>query len=238
MGLNEDEIVNLGRVIAAILLGLYLFWVFAVPPIISWLSANAFTLMLIGGVCLLGVAGFFTYTYIEGDRAAQQAAEYADLQRRRGLEEYETTDGKVVWVPREQLEAVAKKDCEMAEARKLVNQLVIHIEQFTPSREYKNEWGYHIELQGYIKGKFPDAQIEVQTGSSRPDIVVQNIAIEVKGPTFSKDLQTIADKLVRYSQHYDTVIVVLFNLQVKKRRYSEWECGIMDTFENVKIFCI
>jgi len=237
------------RGIGLVVVGLYVFWLFAVPPIMSWHSANAFTLMLVGGVVLVGIAGFGYWWVREDARAAERLAreeeerarkerEYAESQRQRGLEEYRTTEGKIVWVPQEQLEEVARRDREEAEARMLVNRLTSHIEAFTPLRDYANEWDYHRELQIHIKAVFPDARIEVQTGASRPDIVVQNIAIEVKGPTYSKDLQTIADKLVRYSLHYNTVVVVLFNVQVSDRRYDEWVEGIMRQFGDVRIICI
>jgi hypothetical protein len=247
--MNDDEIANLSRVIAGVLVAIYLFWVFAVPPIMAWLAANAFTLVLIGAVCLVGIVGFGYWLGREGARAAERRThereervrkerEYADLQRQRGLEEYQTVDGETVWVPRDQLEEVARRDQGEAEARKLVNRVMGHIEAFTPSWNNTCEQDYHRELQGYIKAVFPDARVEVQTGSSRPDIVVQNIAIEVKGPTYTRDLQTIADKLMRYSQHYDTVIVVLFDVQVNDRRYEEWERGVKKTFGDVRIICL
>jgi len=257
---SDDTFSNIVRGIGFVVVGLYVFWIFAVPPIMAWLSANAFTLMLIGAVCLVGIVGFGYWWVREDARAAERRAreeevhverlareerervrreaEFAESQRQRGLVEYRTMEGKVVWVPQEQLEEVARRDREEAEARKLVNRLTSHIEGFTPLRDYSNEWDYHRELQIHIKAVFPDARIEVQTGSSRPDIVVQNIAIEVKGPTHTRDLQTIADKLMRYSQHYDTVIVVLFSVQVNERRYSEWERGVKKTFGDVRIICL
>jgi FtsZ-interacting cell division protein ZipA len=264
---SDDKLTSIVQVIALAVVGLYIFWIFAVPPIMAWLSANAFTLMLIGAVCLAGVVGVGYWWVREDARATERLAreeeervrreqeyaerlareeeerkqrdrEFADLQRQRGLELYRTTEGKAVWVPQEQLDEVARKDREEAEARKIVNRLTGHIKAFRPLRDYANEWDYHRELQIHIKAVFSDARIEVQTGSSRPDIVVQNVAIEVKGPTYSKDLQTIADKLMRYSQHYDTVIVVLFNVQVNERRYSEWERGIRNTFGDVRIICL
>ena len=264
---SDDKYANIVQGIGLAVVGLYIFWIFAVPPIMAWfsgimawLSANAFTLMLIGAVCLVGIVGFGYWWVREDARAAERRAreeevhaeclareerervrreaEFAESQRQRGLVEYQTTEGKGVWVPQEQLEEVARRDREGAEARKLVNRLTSHIEGFRPLRDYANEWDYHRELQIHTKAVFPDARIEVQTGSSRPDIVVQNIAIEVKGPTHTRDLQTIADKLMRYSQHYDTVIVVLFDVQVNERRYEEWERGIKKTFGDVRIICL
>lgn len=40
MEMNDDEIANLSRVIAGVLVAIYLFWVFAVPPIMARFSGN------------------------------------------------------------------------------------------------------------------------------------------------------------------------------------------------------
>ncbi len=46
----------------------------------------------------------------------------------------------------------------------------------------------------------------------------------------------ITDKLMRYSQHYETVIVVLFSLQVDERRYLEWERKVKKRSEMSELF--
>ncbi len=46
----------------------------------------------------------------------------------------------------------------------------------------------------------------------------------------------ITDKLMRYSQHYETVIVVLFSLQVDERRYLEWERKVKKRSEMSGLF--
>ncbi len=89
-----------------------------------------------------------------------------------------------------------------------------------------------------MKSRFPNTKIEYQVGASRPDIVVEvdsEIAIEVKGPTTSRDLQTIADKIIRYRRYFDKIIVVLFDVKVSPKRYEEWLEGIMDNFNDVVI---
>ncbi len=92
-----------------------------------------------------------------------------------------------------------------------------------------------ITLFVYLKERFPEAKIEVKRGSSRPDIVIGDVAIEVKGPTTSEDLKIIADKLLRYPKHFEDVIVVLFDLRVNERRYQEWLEGIRIRFPEVEI---
>jgi hypothetical protein len=121
------------------------------------------------------------------------------------------------------------------EVKVLINQIVSEIENFKPSRGYHDEFPYKIELIGYLKSKFPNADIEQQKGSSRPDIVVNDVAIELKGPTRTEQLKTIADKCMRYYQHFKGLIIVLFEVEVNEPRYEEWKQGIKNTFPNVRI---
>ncbi len=119
---------------------------------------------------------------------------------------------------------------------RIVNQrlrrLLSAIERFRPIQKYKLEEEYHKRLADYLNSEgFSNLEVEKQTGSSRPDIIIGDIAIEVKGPTRSQDLQTIADKIARYSQYYKMVIVVLFDVKIKKRRYNEWRKGIYNAFK-------
>ncbi|RJX15454.1 hypothetical protein CW703_05715 [Candidatus Bathyarchaeota archaeon] len=111
----------------------------------------------------------------------------------------------------------------------LFQKVVEAIRNFEPSRRYRNEFGYHTELQGYLKSHFPGSKVELKTGSSRPDIVIGDIAIEVKGPTTSRELQTIPDKIIRYSRYYPKIIVVLFEPKVNPRLLHEWRKGLRET---------
>ena len=113
------------------------------------------------------------------------------------------------------------------------------IREFRPLRKYDKEIFYQDSLASWLKSKFPDTDIEISRGSTRPDIVVEGIAIEVKGPTFEKDLQTISDKCMRYCQYFpEGLICVLFNVYVNHQRYYDWENGMKKTFPDVKIIRI
>jgi hypothetical protein len=114
----------------------------------------------------------------------------------------------------------------------LVEKLIEAIEEFKPVKFFKNEELYHTNLYTYLCEKIPgEIGFEEQRGRSRPDIVVGDIAIEVKGPTDSQGLVTIADKINRYSQHFDYIIVVLFDVEVFEKFYQEWHEGIMRQYE-------
>lgn len=104
------------------------------------------------------------------------------------------------------------------------------IRDFKPLKNYRSEYPFQAELTQWLKSRFPDTNIEVQRGSSRPDIVVNGIAIEVKGPTWDEDLVTIADKLMRYSQWFPKgIIIALFSVHVNPHRYEEWFKSIKNT---------
>jgi hypothetical protein len=104
------------------------------------------------------------------------------------------------------------------------------IREFKPLSNYNNEYPYQAELTQWLKSRFPNTGIEIQRGSSRPDIVVNGVGIEVKGPTFDKDLVTIFDKLGRYPQWFPKgIIIVLFRVNVYPSRYDEWRNSIKNT---------
>ena len=107
-----------------------------------------------------------------------------------------------------------------------VKEVADFIMKFNPSQDYPFELPYQTELVGWLKSKFPEAVIEEQRGSSRPDISIGGIAIEVKGPTRDQDLQTLADKCLRYPTYYkEGIIIVLFNVYVNSSRYNDWSEG-------------
>ena len=113
--------------------------------------------------------------------------------------------------------------------------IIAAIEEFEPPRKYSREENYHHTLFTWLKARFPAAKIEHQVKSSRPDIVIGDVAVEVKGPTGSRELQTLADKILRYCNSFKYIILVLFDVKVNPTRYSEWESGIKNNFSNVYI---
>jgi len=105
------------------------------------------------------------------------------------------------------------------------------IMEFEALKDYRHEYIYQAELFQWLKSRFPYTSIEVQRGSSRPDIVVNGIAIEIKGPTTENELRTVADKCMRYSEHFKSgIIVVLFDVRVNSHLYEEWANSIKKTY--------
>lgn len=147
----------------------------------------------------------------------------------KGYVKYKTLDGKWVWGTTEE----AKRYSYFAE-------VVQAIEEFHPPKRYAREEGYRDTLFAWLKSRFPNTIMEYQRGASRPDIVVfidknTSIAIEVKGPTGSQELQTIADKVMRYKQHFNHLIIVLFDVRVSSTRYQETYEGLKRTYPDIVI---
>lgn len=119
----------------------------------------------------------------------------------------------------------------------MINRIIAEIEDFKPAREHlRLEYNYQLNLYGWLNKTFPTAKIEKQRGSSRPDIVIDDIAIEIKGPTKSRDLTTIADKCMRYGKKFpDELIIVLFEVETSNRFYEEWRDGIKEKYPQVKV---
>lgn len=118
--------------------------------------------------------------------------------------------------------------------RGFYEQVVSEIESFYPSGRHNNELPYQMELYRFLKEKFPEAGIEQTRGSSRPDITINGIGIEVKGPTREKDTEMIIEKCTRYcSSHPKGVIIVLFDNQVPQFRYQDWLKGLKIRFPEV-----
>jgi len=105
--------------------------------------------------------------------------------------------------------------------------LVASIEAFDPVRKAKREQPYHDRLFGYLHGKYGKAvSMEMIRDRSRPDIVVWDTgAIEVKRPTGSGELNTVASKIIRYKQHFAQFVCVLFDIE-DPVRFREWLKGV------------
>ena len=118
----------------------------------------------------------------------------------------------------------------------LVDEIITEIRAFKPFKRYNSEYPYQIELGQFLKHKFPMTEIEKQKGSSRPDIIIGDVAIEVKGPTYKEGLDSILSKCVRYPNHFKKgLIVVLFTPRMTYRYYDDWVAGMKRTFPEVVV---
>jgi len=103
---------------------------------------------------------------------------------------------------------------------------------------YPNELPYQVDLARYLMQYFPNAHVEEQRSSARPDIIIDSIAIEIKGPTSERELDTIANKCLRYPLYFEKgLIIVLFDVKVTSRYLDDWQMGLKGKFPHVAIKC-
>lgn len=113
---------------------------------------------------------------------------------------------------------IKKKKIIIEEKKEKFPQLILEIEEkirwFKPLRSYNHEEPYQIELAWYLKNNYPNLDIEKYIDYSRPDIIIDNIAIEIKWPTNMQALKTIPDKINSYLPKRDFLFIVLFNINI------------------------
>ena len=184
---------------------------------------------------MVSVIGYGYLYYKDTEKRKVEREAFVQSQINKGLISFVDRKGIEKWGSSEEVAKWSSED-NIAKIKELkLYQVIESIEQFEPSRIYHNEFGYHVELQGWLKKEFPNTSFEKTTGASRPDIVIDDIAIEVKGPTYTKDLKTLSDKCVRYSNYYNNLILVLFEPSFSEELFLEMATGIERVFPHVKI---
>ena len=225
---RDSLLEKIAIVTMAIIMAVALVWVLILKPILDWATQNLIFLICVGAVLVFALAtiGYFYF---------MRKKKFEDKQRAKGLEKFVDRHGKEFWVKAEEVNSLREKDEEERFKETLYQRVIEAIRKFEPSRVYHNEFGYHTELQGALKTQFPNARVEMQTGASRPDIVIEDIAIEVKGPTDNNALNTLTTKCLKYSQYYKKLIIVLFEPQFSEQNMGEIASGIKQYFPNVEI---
>ncbi len=127
-----------------------------------------------------------------------------------------------------------RKKLEKLEEERIANipnfllELENKIKQFKPIRQYKEEKLYQTELVGFLKNNYSNLKIEETIDYSRPDIIIDDIAIEIKWPTNMTSLKTIPDKINSYLPKWNYLFIVLFNIQISKEIYDKKKQEIIE----------
>jgi len=209
--------------------------IFAIYFLIEWVKAHPITATIIGILIVASIVTLLVFYIKRKIKRNKEKKLFEKGQIEKGLIRFFDRFNNERWGKPEEVKKWTKEDEEAREKERLINRIIDEIRDFKPVREHHNEFSYQLELTGYLKAKFPNVDIEKTRGSSRPDIVIGDVAIEIKGPTRTEELQTIADKCMRYYQHFGELIIVLFEVNVYEPRYQEWVKGIKNTFSKVQI---
>lgn len=156
------------------------------------------------------------------DNEVNNYRQRSELQKKKAFEDEQIANGFIKLKDEEGNDTWLSKD----EANKLFFDVIKSINEFKHSKNYSSEEGYHAELYGWLKAHFKNAKTEERIGSSKPDISIGNIAIEVKGPTDDNAINTLPAKCLKYLNHYDNLIFVLFNPHFSENNFREIAHGI------------
>lgn len=105
----------------------------------------------------------------------------------------------------------------------------------------QTEDDFHKQLYAHLKKRFPQAQWKPKPkrGASQPDIAIDNIGIEVKGPTKNAHLKDILQKAPRYLLYWNPTFAILFAPQfgqgLTEKYFREFKVGIQRHFRDVGV---
>jgi len=95
-----------------------------------------------------------------------------------------------------------------------LNKLEEKIKEFKPLRKYQKEELYQTGLVSFLQNNYPDVKIEETRHYSRPDIIIEDIAIEIKWPTNMSSMKTLPDKINSYLPKWNYLFIVLFDIKI------------------------
>ncbi|MEM7821437.1 MAG: FeoB-associated Cys-rich membrane protein [Candidatus Aenigmatarchaeota archaeon] len=235
-GIDLSQLPPWAQALVAVIILAALFWIFVLPSLVNWVQQNWISISIVGLIIIFIWAFILARMWKQKKIREAKKRAFEQEQISKGLVKFVDRHGNEKWGKPEEVERWKKEDEEAKEKESLFYRVVKEIEEFTPAKEeLRHEYNYQLNLHGWLKRTFPSAVIEKQKGSSRPDIVVDTIAIEIKGPTGRAELETIASKAMRYSHYYEGLIVVLFELKVSPQYYQEWLEGLKRHFPNVRV---
>jgi len=230
---------------ASIFLSIFFIWI-SVLGIVALASGLLAVIVYVIGTALFLLFIFF-YDYkrkVERTRLQKALDEeqwrlknaFEEEQRKKGLVKFVDRFGNGKWGNPSEVKKWAEEDDAARIKESLEYRVAQLIKEFKPARKLRDEYVYENSLYSWLKSQFPEIKVQMQKGSSRPDIVIENIAIEIKGPTHRADqLDSVLGKLLRYPQHFEKVIVVLFDVTVSESYYNDWLIGLKNKFPEVEV---
>lgn len=117
-----------------------------------------------------------------------------------------------------------KKDIEQERIKNIPDfllKLEKDIKSYQPYKKFDKEEPYQIWLHGHLQHEYPNLEVEKTIDYSRPDIIIDKIAIEIKWPTKMDWLKTLPDKINKYLPKRDYLFIVLFDINIVENKTKE-----------------
>ena len=95
------------------------------------------------------------------------------------------------------------------------------IKSYKPYKKFDKEEPYQIWLHWHLQHEYPELEVEKTIDYTRPDIIINDIAIEIKWPTKMSWLSTLPDKINKYLPKRDYLFIVLFDINIVENKTKE-----------------
>jgi uncharacterized membrane protein YeaQ/YmgE (transglycosylase-associated protein family) len=123
------------------------------------------------------------------------------------------------------------------ERRKLFERVCKAIEKYEPPKYFGEgkEIAYHSALFEYLRSKFPSNKVRFEQSTEnggKPDITIEHIAIEVKGPTGANELNSLITKCWKYGKD-KKIIFVLFAPKFRPQKFEQVKAEIRKRYPEI-----
>jgi hypothetical protein len=109
------------------------------------------------------------------------------------------------------------------------------IEGYSPTTVYPDSERYRAEMGAYLRENLSGHTVEVHDHWSKPPIVIDTIAVDVKGPADDHALETLSTNCLQYARSYRSLIVVLFDRRFSSDHYDDMIAKLEGIFQNVTV---
>jgi len=144
--------------------------------------------------------------------------ERIEIKSLKAIEEKEVELKKEVIEEPKEIVVIKERKPEVKEELPELIRIIKLLEEFEPRKRYEDEEMYEEVISTYLERDF-SRQIEHQfrIGSTRVDLKVGKIGIEIKRLTSINELNRLVGQITAYKSFFDHIIVVVFNVGVSKR---------------------
>lgn len=122
--------------------------------------------------------------------------------------------------------------------QRTVDEIIDALEDWTPSKKFRDESYAEVGTVEYLKHYFPDLKFQQYHEGFRADLEIEDVGIEIKLPKRSRHLTTLRGQIMQYCKYFDYVIALIFDYKYIPRETLESFIGDMKDHYSDKVTVI
>jgi hypothetical protein len=229
-------------IIVAFILAVFLIWRFVIEPLSRVVSQHPLE-TVVAALLLICIAAYVLYDF--GFKRHESLKEENDkliaLLYSKGFERFKDRLNNVRWGTAEEVKSWEVENQMQLELNRICNEIVTHISAMPLTQVYKDENSYEKEMNGWLKSKYPQSLVQqsiIENGTvrGRVDIAIDDIAIEIKGPTDKGQLDTLSEKCIKYAPPYKRIIFVLCEPKYHEADFNRITGALKNLYGDLVVF--